>query len=70
LWVQTATAEGKCLATGVAFGFAALAVTTGAPVLFQALGSGWLLPFVPTLLAFPLVISAFFWIDAPTKDGR
>ena len=70
LWVQTATAVGKCLATGVAFGFAALAVTTGAPVLFQALGSGWLLPFVPTLLAFPLVISAFFWIDAPTKDGR
>ncbi|HVM21975.1 MAG TPA: DUF2207 domain-containing protein, partial [Sphingomicrobium sp.] len=70
LWVQTATASGKCLASGLAVLFGALAFMTGAPVLFQALGTGWLLPFVPTLLALPVVISAFFWIDAPTKAGR
>ena len=28
------------------------------------------LPFVPALVALPLVVSAFFWIDAPTKEGR
>ncbi len=70
LWIQTATAVGKCLATAIAFVFGALAVGAGAPVLFQALATGWLLPFAPALLAIPLVISAFFWIDAPTKAGR
>lgn len=70
IWVQTATAVGKCLATAIAFAFGALAIATGAPVLFQALDTGWILPFVPTLIALPLVVSAFFWIDAPTKAGR
>ncbi len=70
VWVQTATAVGKCLAMALAVAFGALAVGTGAPILFQALATGWLLPFVPALLAIPLVISAFFWIDAPTKEGR
>ena len=70
LWIQTATAVGKCLATVIAFGFAALALATGAPVLVQALDTGWWEPFVLPLFAVPLVISAFFWIDAPTPDGR
>jgi len=69
-WVQTATSVGKCLATGMAVLFGALAVGTGAPILFQALATAWFLPFIPALLALPLVISAFFWIDAPTKEGR
>ena len=70
VWIQTATAVGKCLASVIAFGFAALALTTGAPVLFQALGSGWLLPFAPLVLAVPVAASAFAWIDAPTVEGR
>ncbi|HEY8593490.1 MAG TPA: DUF2207 domain-containing protein [Sphingomicrobium sp.] len=70
LWVQTATTTGKCFVGGVAFIFAGLAFITGGPVVFEALATGWLLPFVPTLLSLPVVISAFFWIDAPTKEGR
>ena len=70
LWLQWATAVGKCLAVAVAFVFGALALMTGAPVFFQALETGWLAPFVIPLLALPLAISAFFWIDAPTKSGR
>ncbi len=69
-WVQTATKTGKCLATFLIVVFGGLAVVTGAPILVQALATGWLLPFAPALLALPLVISAFFWIDAPTKEGR
>jgi uncharacterized membrane protein len=34
------------------------------------LSSGWLWPFLPPLLALPLVLSAFWWISAPTKEGR
>ena len=70
MWIQTATSVGKCLATIIAFGFAALAVVTGAPILIQALQTGWWLPFAPVLIAVPVVISAFMWIDAPTRDGR
>ena len=69
-FVQTATSFGKWLAGAVAVLFGALAAVTGAPILFEALATGWLLPFVPALIALPLVISAFFWIDAPTKEGR
>jgi uncharacterized membrane protein YgcG len=69
-WIQTATKTGKCLATFFAVVFGGLAIVTGAPILIQALQTGWFLPFVPVLLAIPLVISAFFWIDAPTKEGR
>ena len=32
--------------------------------------SGWWLPLVFPLLAVPLVISAFWWIAAPTSEGR
>ena len=70
LWIQTATALGKCLASIVALVFGALAVATGAPVLFEALETGWWEPFLLPLLSLPLVVSAFFWIDAPTKEGR
>ncbi len=32
--------------------------------------SGWWEPLVLPLLALPLAVSAFFWIDAPTREGR
>jgi uncharacterized membrane protein YgcG len=70
LYVQIASAVGKCLLSLAAFAFGALALGTGAPVALQALQTGWLLPFALPLLAIPLVISAFFWIDAPTREGR
>ena len=70
MWIQTATSVGKCLATIVAFAFGALAIATGAPILFQALQTEWWLPFAPAALAVPVVLSAFMWIDAPTKEGR
>jgi uncharacterized membrane protein YgcG len=61
---------GKCLLTilAVVAGMAALGL--GAPIIPLALASGWWLPVVLPLLSLPLVISAFMWIDAPTKEGR
>ena len=49
------------LATSSAFGF---------PIFGQALNSGWFAPMLLPALALPLVVSAFFWIAAPTKEGR
>jgi uncharacterized membrane protein len=40
------------------------------PIIGEALNSGWFLPFILPALALPLVISAFWWISAPTPDGR
>ena len=54
----------------VALGAAAVAVFTGLPVFTDALNSGWLLPLVIPGLSLPLVLSAFWWISAPTKEGR
>ena len=48
----------------------AVAFFLGAPIIVDALNSGFILPLVPVLLAVPLVISAFWWIAAPTKEGR
>ena len=70
LWIQTASAVGKCLAAGIAFVFAIVAVATGGPIFIHALDTGWWQPFLLPILAVPLVVSAFFWIDAPTKEGR
>ena len=70
IWVQTAAAVGKCLMSLAGFVFASLAIATGAPIFFQALQSHWWTPLVFPLLALPLAISAFFWIDAPTSEGR
>jgi uncharacterized membrane protein YgcG len=61
---------GKCLLTLVGFVAFAVAVVVGMPVLNAALSSGWWLPLALPLLAAPLVISSFWWIAAPTKEGR
>jgi uncharacterized membrane protein YgcG len=68
--IQTSSAVGKCLFSILAFAAAGVALAIGFPILGEALNSGWWLPIVIPLLALPLVISAFFWIDAPTKEGR
>jgi uncharacterized membrane protein YgcG len=62
--------SGKCLFGFLTFAAVAGALFSGFPVIMQALSTGWLLPLLAPMLALPLVISAFFWIAAPTKEGR
>jgi len=64
------TATGKCLLTLGIFVAGATALAIGTPILGAAVSTGWWQPLVLPLLAFPLVVSAFGWIDAPTKEGR
>jgi uncharacterized membrane protein YgcG len=68
--LQSSSAVGKCLLTLAGFVTAAGALAAGLPIIGEALNSGWLLPLVLPLLALPLVVSAFFWIAAPTREGR
>jgi uncharacterized membrane protein YgcG len=64
------SAAGKCLLSLVGMAALGIAFAVGMPVLSAALNSGWWLPLVLPLLAAPLVLSAFWWIAAPTKEGR
>jgi uncharacterized membrane protein len=64
------SATGKCLLTLLGMVAFAITFTLGMPVLDAALNSGWWLPLIIPLLAAPLVISSFWWIAAPTKEGR
>ncbi len=68
--MQGTSQTGKCLLTIGAFLCGAIAFATGGPILIQALNSGWWQPLVLPLLALPVALSAFAWIDAPTKEGR
>lgn len=70
LAIHDSSATGKCLLSLGMFGAGAIALATGAPLVIEALNTGWWLPILLPLLALPLVISAFFWIAAPTKAGR
>jgi hypothetical protein len=70
LWMHYAGAIGKCLVSLIGFALAALALGTGFPIFIDALNTGWFVPLLVPLLALPLVISAFWWIAAPTKAGR
>jgi uncharacterized membrane protein YgcG len=67
---QEMRSGGKCLinALAVLFGFGALAL--GAPLFLEALSTGWWFPLLLPALAIPIVISAFWWISAPTIEGR
>ena len=64
------SAVGKCLLTLIGFAALAIAFAVGMPVLNAALNSGWWLPLAFPLLAAPIVLTAFWWIAAPTKEGR
>ena len=61
---------GKCLLTLVSFVAVAIAFSLGMPILGAALNGGWYLPLALPLLALPVVISAFWWMSAPTLEGR
>ena len=64
------SAAGKCLLTIVGMAALGIAFAVGLPVLSAALNSGWWLPLILPLLAAPIVLSSFWWIAAPTKEGR
>jgi uncharacterized membrane protein YgcG len=67
---QEMRSGGKCLinALAVLFGFGALAL--GAPLFLEALSTGWWFPLLLPAIALPVVLSAFWWISAPTAEGR
>ncbi|HSR01029.1 MAG TPA: DUF2207 domain-containing protein [Sphingomicrobium sp.] len=64
------TPAGKCLLTLIGMAAFAIAFAVGMPVLNAALLSGWWLPLALPALAAPIVISSFWWIAAPTSEGR
>ena len=64
------TSTGKCLLSIAMFVAFAAAIATGFPIIPMAFASGWYMPMAIPALALPLVISAFFWIAAPTREGR
>jgi uncharacterized membrane protein YgcG len=64
------SAGGKCLLSIVGLAAFLISSALGMPILGEALNSGWILPLALPFLALPLVISAFWWIAAPTKEGR
>jgi uncharacterized membrane protein YgcG len=71
LWlVFHASNVGKCLISLLSLATLAIMFAIGMPILAQAASSGWWLPLILPALAFPLVVSAFAWIAAPTKEGR
>ena len=71
LWIAFHdSAVGKCLLTIVGMAALGVAFAVGMPVLNAALSSGWWLPLALPLLAAPIVLSAFWWIAAPTREGR
>jgi uncharacterized membrane protein YgcG len=70
LLIHGSSTVGKCLLTLGMFVAGAAALATGGPIIIEALNTGWWLPILLPLLALPLVISSFFWIAAPTREGR
>jgi uncharacterized membrane protein YgcG len=70
LLVQDLRSTGKCLVIVAIMVSGGVAAVVGFPVLAAAFESGWLAPLAFPLVGLPLVISAFFWIAAPTREGR
>jgi uncharacterized membrane protein len=64
------SAAGKCLLSLISLVGVALATAFGFPIVVEALNTGWWLPLFLPALAAPLVLSAFWWISAPTPQGR
>jgi uncharacterized membrane protein len=46
------------------------ALALGFPLFTEALSTGWWFPLLLPALSLPIVISAFWWISAPTIEGR
>ena len=70
LLVQEMRSTGKCLVLVGVMISGGVAAVVGFPVLAAAFASGWLAPLAFPLVGLPLVVSTFFWIAAPTREGR
>ena len=68
--IHGSSAVGKCLLSLVSLIAVVIGFAVGMPILGEALASGWWQPLIPVAIALPVVISAFWWIAAPTKEGR
>jgi uncharacterized membrane protein YgcG len=64
------SAVGKCLLSLISLLAIFVAFALGMPIIAEALNSGWVLPLLFPMIALPLVVSAFWWIAAPTPEGR
>ena len=71
LYLQRSSASGgKCLFSGLGLLFAFGALSVGLPLFVEALNSGWWFPLLLPALSLPIVLSSFWWISAPTEEGR
>jgi uncharacterized membrane protein YgcG len=61
---------GRCLLHLVAAIIGGAAVLVALPVIPQALMTGNWIPLAIPLVGLPFVISSFFWMSAPTREGR
>jgi uncharacterized membrane protein YgcG len=68
--IHESSTAGKCLLSLFAVLAVAVALIFGFPIFADAVNSGWVAPLLIPALALPLVISCFWWISAPTRDGR
>jgi uncharacterized membrane protein YgcG len=64
------SAVGKCLLSLLSMAALAVAFALGMPIIAAALNSGWWLPLALPVLALPVILSAFWWMAAPTPEGR
>ena len=62
--------SGRCLLHILALVFGGAGVALGLPLIPQALTTGNWLPLAIPLIGLPFIISSFFWMSAPTKEGR
>jgi len=61
---------GRCLLHALAALIGGAAVVVGFPIVAEALNSGRWLPLAIPMIGLPFVISSFWWMSAPTKEGR
>ena len=70
LFFRLASTVANCVVSIVVVLLATFALPFVFPVITGAIASGWYVPLILPALALPLVISAFWWISAPTPEGR
>jgi uncharacterized membrane protein YgcG len=70
LAAQQLPLAGKLLLGLLAFVFAGLGLALAAPIFFAALELGWWLPLAIPGAGLLVVLSGFFWMAAPTLEGR
>ena len=67
---RPAEGTGRCLLQLLATLIGGAAVMASFPIVAEALNSGRWLPLAIPMIGLPFVISSFWWMSAPTKEGR